>query len=336
MKKFYGIFMGCLLGILCSTGLGQGIGINLTAAGPDGSAGLDIDFSNKGLLIPRVSLTSTVDVTTIPSPANSLLVYNINGAMVGGNVGYWYWNGAVWTQITTYNGINVSEAVANFEDFVFDAYAGNGANDNQYSFTQAEQNGGTSNCDGNGLYSGGNDYMGLHILNTNANATARAGIGSFNFINKFKFGSQQVIYEARVRVEALSDAAQTFTCYYGMGDFAMAANSVTAGDAANGIYFTYTHSTNAGKWVGITRSASSSTNVNSNVAVVANHWYKLKIVVNASGTKVDFFVDDALIGSSITNIPTANPVKMVFKMEKTVGTTSRTTSIDYVVLKMVR
>lgn len=53
----------------------QNIGINATGATPNTSAGLDIDFANKGLLIPRIALTSTTDATTIASPATSLLVY---------------------------------------------------------------------------------------------------------------------------------------------------------------------------------------------------------------------------------------------------------------------
>src|SRR5690606_10151437 len=42
--------------------------------------------------------TSTTDVTTIPTPATSLLVYNTNAAMTGGAVGYWYYDGTQWVQ----------------------------------------------------------------------------------------------------------------------------------------------------------------------------------------------------------------------------------------------
>ena len=54
----------------------QNVGINVTGTIPDNSAMLDISSSSKGLLIPRVSLTSSTDIITIPSPAVSLLVYN--------------------------------------------------------------------------------------------------------------------------------------------------------------------------------------------------------------------------------------------------------------------
>ena len=75
-----------------------GVAINTSGAAADNSALLDINSSTKGLLIPRVGLTSINDITTIPSPALSLLVYNTNVSMTGGAVGFWYFNGAVWVQ----------------------------------------------------------------------------------------------------------------------------------------------------------------------------------------------------------------------------------------------
>ncbi len=52
------------------------------------------------MLIPRVYLTSTTDVITIPNPANSLLVYNLSATMVGGGIGFWYYNASIpsWVQ----------------------------------------------------------------------------------------------------------------------------------------------------------------------------------------------------------------------------------------------
>lgn len=58
-----------------SVNLFSQVGINTTAPNP--SSILDIVSTNKGLLIPRVSLTGNTDVTTIPNPANGLLVYNL-------------------------------------------------------------------------------------------------------------------------------------------------------------------------------------------------------------------------------------------------------------------
>ncbi|MCF2491751.1 hypothetical protein [Dyadobacter chenhuakuii] len=50
----------------------QNVGINTQQ--PDTSSALDIVGTDKGLLIPRVSLQSLTDNVTIPNPATALLV----------------------------------------------------------------------------------------------------------------------------------------------------------------------------------------------------------------------------------------------------------------------
>jgi hypothetical protein len=67
------------------------------------SAMLDIKSSNKGLLMPRVALTSTSSALPITSPDSSLMVYNTATA---GNVtpGYYYWNGAKWVRMANGQG----------------------------------------------------------------------------------------------------------------------------------------------------------------------------------------------------------------------------------------
>ena len=82
----------------------QNIGINATGATPNISAGLDIDFNNKGLLVPRVALTGANVAGPITSPATSLLVYNTMNAGAGANIvtpGYYYWNGSRWIRFST-------------------------------------------------------------------------------------------------------------------------------------------------------------------------------------------------------------------------------------------
>ncbi|WP_439559726.1 hypothetical protein [Dyadobacter sp.] len=64
----------------------QGVGINTTTPHP--SAALDIQSTNKGLLIPQVELQSSIDNATVPSPATGLLVYNRNGNVLSG-AGYY-------------------------------------------------------------------------------------------------------------------------------------------------------------------------------------------------------------------------------------------------------
>jgi trimeric autotransporter adhesin len=97
IKHFTALASMLFFGALCS--VAQNVGIGITT--PDPSAQLDITAINKGLLIPRVSLTSLSDAVTIPSPANSLLVYNTNAALSGG-VGFYYNSGkgsAIWVKL---------------------------------------------------------------------------------------------------------------------------------------------------------------------------------------------------------------------------------------------
>lgn len=236
-------------------------------------------------------------------------------------------------------GTSMSQTL-NFEDFVFDAYAGNGSNDNQFAFTQFTS-GGTSDVDGGGalLYAGGNDYAGIHVLNTGTTTSGRAGLASFNNYCKMKIGGKQIIFEIRARVENISDATNAFTVYYGLMDSIGSSSILTSasGDPNNGVYFKYTHANNSGRWQGVTRTSTGTLQtVNSTVTVTANQWYRLKAVCNATGTQVDFYIDDVLIGSNTTNLPTNKPVKFVFKLEKSAGTTARTTSIDYIGWRMER
>ena len=69
------------------------VGIGTTT--PEASSLLDIDAqlsgNNKGILIPRISLTGTTDAVTVSSPANSLLVYNTN-TVSDVTPGFYYWD----------------------------------------------------------------------------------------------------------------------------------------------------------------------------------------------------------------------------------------------------
>src|SRR5690554_7504972 len=81
------------------TSLYAQVGIGTT--NPDASSILDIESSNKGVLIPRVFLLSSTDVVTIPTPATSLVVYNTNNT-IGTNLvtpGFYFWKGTYWSRI---------------------------------------------------------------------------------------------------------------------------------------------------------------------------------------------------------------------------------------------
>ncbi len=83
----------------CNALCAQTVAINATGAAGNTSAILDVNATNKGILIPRASLTSATDAVTIANPAISLLVYNTATAGISPNnvtAGYYYWDGSKW------------------------------------------------------------------------------------------------------------------------------------------------------------------------------------------------------------------------------------------------
>jgi hypothetical protein len=108
MKKF---LLVCISLLLTNLSHAQNVGVNTTGAVPNASAGLDVSFSNKGLLIPRVALTATNSALPIATPATSLLVYNT--ATVGGanavSPGFYYWDGLQWLKFNTNNLVDTDD-----------------------------------------------------------------------------------------------------------------------------------------------------------------------------------------------------------------------------------
>lgn len=63
-----------LLFLFLSSYMFSQVGINTSTIDP--SAILQINSTNKGLILPQVALQSSTDVTTIPNPARGLIVFN--------------------------------------------------------------------------------------------------------------------------------------------------------------------------------------------------------------------------------------------------------------------
>jgi hypothetical protein len=79
-------------------GLSSYAQVGVGTSNPDASAQLDVVSTNKGILIPRMKLTGTSDVSTIANPKESLLVYNT--ATAGDVVpGFYYWNSLKWVTL---------------------------------------------------------------------------------------------------------------------------------------------------------------------------------------------------------------------------------------------
>ncbi len=98
MKRLPLIFL--LFWLFCSIAVAQNnVGINDDNSVPKASAMLDVYSASKGLLIPRMALTSTTTAAPVTSPVESLLIYN---TATTGDVtpGYYYWDGSTqWVRL---------------------------------------------------------------------------------------------------------------------------------------------------------------------------------------------------------------------------------------------
>lgn len=146
----------------------QNVGINPTGALPNASAGLDVDYPNKGVLIPRVSLTAITNPAPVTSPAVALLVYNTNAAVTGGcGIGYYYWNGTQWICFLTSPGSSGGSSFAWLTN-------GNSGTNSAINFL--------GTMDNQHLIIRTNNFERLRVLNGAANGGG-VEIGSINPVN---------------------------------------------------------------------------------------------------------------------------------------------------------
>ncbi|HRX95863.1 MAG TPA: tail fiber domain-containing protein [Bacteroidales bacterium] len=95
--KFYTL----VLAIITTLGLSAQVSINTDGTDPDNSAMLDVQSTDKGMLIPRMT---TAQRTAIASPATGLLVFdNETGS-------FWFYNGSEWTELVSGNTTTLSDA----------------------------------------------------------------------------------------------------------------------------------------------------------------------------------------------------------------------------------
>lgn len=92
-------YVAMLLGITVQAQVG------INTATPHPSALLDLNSLNKGLLLPRVALTSTTDITTVPNPAKGLMVYATQDSGTGITAiqrdTLYKFDGTIWKALTT-------------------------------------------------------------------------------------------------------------------------------------------------------------------------------------------------------------------------------------------
>jgi hypothetical protein len=91
MKKSKHFLVTAFIIMLAINSFSQGVGINTDESDADPSAMLDVKSTDKGILIPRMTMTQR---TAISSPATGLIIYQSDN-----NPGFYFYNGTNWVQI---------------------------------------------------------------------------------------------------------------------------------------------------------------------------------------------------------------------------------------------
>jgi len=166
---------------------------------------------------------------------------------------------------------------------------------------------------------GDEKHPSLSQFATGTTATGRAG-QQWGSTANLMIGGGELMIESVLIVPTLSTSAQRFACRWGLG-------TSQTGDHADGVYFEYDESVSANFRL---KAANSSvrTTVDSGVAVPANTFFRLKIVINDT-TNAQFYVNGVLVGTISTNLPSNTTLLLaIVHIIKSVGTTSRTLQMD--------
>lgn len=84
---------------LSAFALNAQVAVNETGDAPDASSMLDVSSSNKGVLLPRVSIDNLSTEAPLTAPVtNGMLVYNTNATT---GLGFYIWNGSAWLRLAT-------------------------------------------------------------------------------------------------------------------------------------------------------------------------------------------------------------------------------------------
>jgi hypothetical protein len=207
----------------------------------------------------------------------------------------------------------------NFEDFIGSAYSPSNVSRGIWTPSAAGTAAVASEKIGTAL------RPGILELTTGTTTTGSAAIiTGYNSLQHILFGEGVYTIEADLYITNLSTVTEAYTLRFGFGD----SNS---GDEVDGAYFEYTNVGSTPNWYKCAASNSTRTKTDTAIAAVAGAWTRLKVVVNAAGTSVEYFINGVSVGVLTTNIPTGvnRETSEVYSVVKSAGTTPRLFNIDW-------
>ena len=174
------------------------------------------------------------------------------------------------------------------------------------------------------------NHPGILVFGTAAGNTTGASIttGVFNGAanQSFVIGGGTLTAEALINIPVLSNGTDDATLTWSLRTNAPNVSEV------NGIDITYIHAA-SNNWIIRSTKASTQTSTTSSTAVTAG-WHKLKIVADAAGANINYFIDGVKIGTISSYIPTVN-LAPYWAYYKTAGTTTLFAGVDYIRINKV-
>jgi hypothetical protein len=96
IRRFNGFAIVLMLLLYSATGQSQTVGFSATGATPPNpSAGLDVNYTSQGMLIPRIALTGTTSFAPFAAHVAGMVVYN-TATVADVTPGIYYNNGTKW------------------------------------------------------------------------------------------------------------------------------------------------------------------------------------------------------------------------------------------------
>jgi len=167
---------------------------------------------------------------------------------------------------------------------------------------------------------------------TGSQLTGHAGVYGTTTGSAFTaIGGGVISFGTSIYIPTLSTSIERYRIVLGFG------TSVLNQSDPSGIFFTYDeggiqNGTSASpNWQCVTALSNVRTLTTTSVAANTTAWQKFTIEINAAGTSVQFFIDNVLVATHTTNIPSGVSQLVTTKIQiaKSVGTTARSFFADY-------
>lgn len=164
-------------------------------------------------------------------------------------------------------------------------------------------------------------------LRLDTGATTTGGVSLHGNLSLYPYSSR--IYElgALIAIETVSDATNEYQIHFGLQT---KQNATIDLSTDKHIMFIYARSVYSSHNFQVLTKDTSTTTTDTGVALTGSYAiFRLKLVFNGA-TEVKFYINDNLVATHTTNIPTADPLHPRIAIIKTAGTTARSMVIGNV------